>query len=234
MNTIILFIVGFIVIFVVVCKFLERISRPQKERLQQGKRGILCIGDSITFGTGVMLSRRKHCWVYLLSKQFPGWQALNYGCAGSTCTDAGDKPYRQQSLLEAAQTVSAEIAVIMLGTNDSKAKNWNSEIYEADLQRLVLEVSNWESTKHTILMTPPAVFPRKGKDISVYGIRNGIIANEIYQIVCRTADQCGVQCIDLYSLTKGHPEYFSDGVHPNALGNQKIAECIATHLQVLM
>lgn len=36
--------------------------------------------------------------------------------------------------------------------------------------------------------------------------------------------ECGL--IDLYSYTKEHPEWFADEVHPNGLGNQKIAEYI--------
>ena len=221
-----------VILFVAVCKFLERINRPEKEQLQEGKRGILCIGDSITFGTGVMLSRKEECWVYLLAKQFPGWQALNYGCAGATCMDSGDKPYRQQDLLEAARDTGAEIAVIMLGTNDSKPQNWDPEGYKAELKRLVTEVKGWKSICQTILMAPPAAFCKKGKDTAVYGIRGEIIANEVYQIVCRTAEECGVQCIDLYTLTKDHPEYFGDGVHPNTLGNQKIAEHVAAQMQL--
>lgn len=37
----------------------------------------------------------------------------------------------------------------------------------------------------------------------------------------------GLQVVDLYALTEEHPEYFMDGVHPNALGNQAIAEHIS-------
>ena len=33
--------------------------------------------------------------------------------------------------------------------------------------------------------------------------------------------------IDLYSLTNNHPEWFSDGIHPNEEGNKIIANEIA-------
>jgi lysophospholipase L1-like esterase len=39
-----------------------------------------------------------------------------------------------------------------------------------------------------------------------------------------------LQVIDLFSLTKDHPEYFDDGVHPNAEGNKVIAGYLAEEI----
>lgn len=227
MKTVIGLVAAVVALLVAACFVLDRLNRPQREQLTPGKKGILCIGDSITFGTGVMFSRKKNCWVYKLSERLPGWQALDYGCPGATCVDTGDKPYRQQHLLDAAQDSGAELAIIMLGTNDSKAQNWDAAGYRNALKRLVSEVAGWSSVRHVILMTPPEAFRKKGKDTSVYGIRGEIIGGEVYPIVLQTAQECGVSCIDLYSFTKDHPEYFGDGVHPNALGNEAIAEFVA-------
>ena len=49
---------------------------------------------------------------------------------------------------------------------------------------------------------------------------------EIVPIVKETADQLGIQCFDLYAETQSHPEWFADGVHPNADGNRAIADFI--------
>ncbi|MBR2792409.1 MAG: hypothetical protein IKE12_07105, partial [Erysipelotrichaceae bacterium] len=57
------------------------------------------------------------------------------------------------------------------------------------------------------------------------------IDSQITDIVTRTAEKLGLQVIDLYGHTSGHPEWFADGVHPNAEGNRAIAEYIAENIK---
>ena len=48
--------------------------------------------------------------------------------------------------------------------------------------------------------------------------------SQLPQIITETAEELGIEVIDLYTLTKDHPEWFWDGVHPNAEGNRAIAD----------
>jgi lysophospholipase L1-like esterase len=43
-------------------------------------------------------------------------------------------------------------------------------------------------------------------------------------IVSEMAEDMGVHYIDMYEFTENHPEYYDDGIHPNAYGNKMIAE----------
>lgn len=58
------------------------------------KKRILCIGDSITFGAGVIYSRWRNAFPVMLEKMLGHeFQVLNYGISGATLLDEGDMPY---------------------------------------------------------------------------------------------------------------------------------------------
>ena len=94
------------------------------------------------------------------------------------------------------------------------------------------------STVRTFTITrtallPPKAFPGK-LGVVDFIIKDEVIHDEIQPILRRLAEEENVPVIDLYAFTEGHPEYFDDGVHPNVLGNRKIAEFLAEELRELM
>ncbi len=198
---------------------------PRKEKAKDGKRRILCIGDSITYGSGVLYSRWKNAFPVMLEKMLGNeFQVLNYGISGATLLDEGDSPYRK-SFLKAARNTNPEVCILMLGTNDSKPQNWNAEKYEETLERWINDLKSFPSNPSVYVMTPPAAFRVNGKPV-VYQIRDDVIREEIYPIVKRQAERCRIGLVDLYAATETHPELFGDGVHPNKQGNHLIAQQI--------
>lgn len=198
---------------------------PKKEKANYNKRRILCIGDSITFGAGVIGSRWKDAFPVILENMLgKEYQVLNYGISGATLLSESDKPY-SKSFLKAARRTEPEICILMLGTNDSKPQNWNAAKYEATLAQWISELRSFPSSPTVYLMTPPAAFGVDGKPV-VYAIRDDIIRVEIYPIVKQQAQLHGTGLVDLYAATESHPELFVDGVHPNKQGNQVIAKKI--------
>ncbi len=203
---------------------------PRKEKAKEGKRRILCIGDSITYGTGVLYSRWKNAFPVMLEEMLgKEFQVLNYGISGATLLDEGDSPYRK-SFLKAARNTNPEVCILMLGTNDSKPQNWNAEKYEETLERWINALKSFSSNPSVYVMTPPAAFRVNGKPV-VYRIRDDVIREEIYPIVKRQAERCRTGLVDLYAATETHPELFGDGVHPNKQGNHLIAQQIYNALK---
>lgn len=201
------------------------IFRPRKEKGKQGKYHILCIGDSITYGAGVLYTRRKDSYPAILEKKLgDGYQVLNYGISGATLMRHGDKPY-SESFLEAARRDAPQICILMLGTNDSKPYNWDSASYEDTLADWIADLKGFPSKPHVYLMTPPAAFRVEGKPV-VYMIQEDTIRDEIYPIVKRQSILHRTGFVDLYAATQFHPELFGDGVHPNKQGNHVIAQHI--------
>lgn len=204
---------------------------PKKEKAKQGKYRILCIGDSITYGAGVLYTRRKDSYPAILEKKLgDGYQVLNYGISGATLIRQSDKPY-SASFLQAARKTDPKICILMLGTNDSKPQNWDPTSYKDTLAEWIADLKSFPSKPLVYLMTPPAAFGVDCKPV-VYMIREGIIRDEIYPIVKQQSIQHRTGFVDMYAATQFHPELFGDGVHPNKQGNQLIAQQIYNVLKI--
>ena len=198
---------------------------PQKPRKKRGKRRILCIGDSITFGAGVTGTRFRNSYPAVLNRMLgTEYQVLNYGISGATAQEGTDHPY-ETAFFRAAQATEPEICILMLGTNDSKPHNWDSEKYEAALENWVLRIMQFPIKPRILLAAPPAAFSVNGKPV-VYGIRDEVISEEILPTIKRVSEKYNTEFLNLYSHTASHPEWFGDGVHPNAQGNHEIASFI--------
>ena len=202
---------------------------PHREKPARRKRRVLCVGDSITFGAGVVYTRWRDSYPAILSRLLGNRvQVLNYGISGATAQAGTDSPYRAAFRAAAAKT-EPELCVLMLGTNDSKPHNWNGERYEKAVRAWVVEMKRYLTRPRIILAVPPKAFSVKGKPI-VYAIRDEVIRDEIRPILYRLAQSEGVEMVDFYEATKEHPEYFADGVHPNAAGNLEIAHVLYQHI----
>ncbi|MBQ8994236.1 MAG: hypothetical protein IJ091_00300 [Oscillospiraceae bacterium] len=207
------------------------LSQPRKDKPNPKKRYLACIGDSITFGAGVMLARKQQAWPYLLEKLLGvDCQVLNYGISGATASDEGDKPYRSTDFLDTALSVHADTYLFMLGTNDSKPYNWNPEQYEKAVCEILDELK--ATGARVIVMLPPKAFPNKRGKIA-FDIDDSVIREQVLPILNRVAEDRNLSVIDLYTFTESHPDYFVDGVHPNAGGNRKIASYVFTRLRDL-
>lgn len=220
-----------VIIFFVVFLFARIISvlnmiLPKKEKPQNSMPIIGCIGDSITFGMGVLKNRKQECWPRLLECRLgEGFQVLNYGISGATLLRSGNRPY-DKKFWNKLKLYQPNILIFMLGTNDSKPYNWNAEKYESELIQFVTEMKQVTSIKRIILMAPPFATPIDGRKKVLYDINNSVIQNEIRPIVKKVSMDLQTEFLDLFELTANHLEYYDDGVHPNKQGNEVIADAI--------
>ena len=201
---------------------------PRKEKALPGKKRIVCVGDSITFGTGVIWHRKRDAWPYQLGRLLgEKYKVVNYGISGASVQKESDKPYRDDFMKKVEQ-METEAVILMLGSNDSKACNWDSEQFEKAYSETIVRLK--ASTKNLYVMIPPKAFVVRFRRKVKFGIRNEVIRDEIYPAILRLAKAHNVPVIDLYRLTEDYPEYFEDGVHPNKLGNRVIAKYVLSQL----
>ncbi len=211
--------------------FLKYLAVPPAPRVLPDKIHIACIGDSITFGAGVQ-GRKKMTWEYCLNEILgEEYQVLNYGISGRTLQKDGDRPYTIEKFYKISHQCRAENYLIMLGTNDAKPYNWNKERYERELDLFVRSYAGLPNGPKVILMTPPQCFPEEKTGIVAFDINADTIDNDITEIIKKKGNDMNLQVIDLHKFTQGHPEWFTDGVHPNYEGNKKIAAYIAGQAQ---
>ena len=216
-----------IVIFVIVIGtigfyYINKMINPEVVVSGNGEQKVLCIGDSITFGQGVLMKREKEAFSAILSEKLgENYQVLNYGLCNRTLLSTGDFPYVEEDFAKESLEQDADIVIIMLGTNDSKPDNWNAEKYEEEYIEFVKSYQNMSSSPKVYVMLPPCIF---SKPESTGDCNNEILVGEVLPAIERVAQATGAVIIDLYSVTEGHSDWYADGLHPNTEGNKAIAE----------
>lgn len=193
---------------------------PPVKKSGKGNIEIACVGDSITYGQWVMFQRN-----YAFASLLPAYlgencYSLNYGLCARTLLSTGDFPYNRTRNGKKFWNSSPDMVIFMLGTNDSKRKNWNAELFKQEYFACVERMKNMESQPKLYLVLPTKVFAEAKSD--------GACCNEnILEGILPAIKEAGalydVPVIDLYSFSQDHPEWFPDGVHPNKEGNEAIA-----------
>lgn len=206
----------------------EAVDAGTKERVYQ----IYCLGDSITYGSGLSEEERVTASYPAMLAQLLGarYTVVNYGVPGATLQDAPEKSYRNTGYLDITEMQSPDILIVMFGTNDSKAAYWSADAYREQYAALVRELQDIPCHPYVYLMAPPEAFPLEDGKI-IYGIDNVVIQGELREAVRAVAEETGAGFIDLYGVTENHPEYFKDGVHPNETGYALLAETVAERIR---
>ena len=180
---------------------------------------VACIGDSVTWGAGVVDRYNDNYPFQLRDLLGNGYVVENFGNSGKTMLLHGDDPYCNTAQYTYSKLYAPKIVLIMLGTNDSKA--WNYPVMPAEFNQDYVSMIN----AFRALPTHPevyTVFPTKAYS-TVYGINDGVISDAIIPSIKALAYANGVNIIDMYKATQGVSVNFPDGVHPNAAGSAIIA-----------
>lgn len=178
---------------------------------------VACLGDSITYGDKLE-DRESESWPAVLGKMLgEGYEVRNFGHNGRTATRSADHPYTQSERYAELRAWLPDVVTVMLGTNDSKPWNWDSDKFSTDFDRLVRELKALPSHPTLKIMLPPPSWDNR------YSIRDSVIREEVIPIVRKVASHHWFDTVDLYALFQGKPQLFADGVHPNRNGAMLIA-----------
>lgn len=191
-------------------------------RPRAGQKRVACVGDSITYGCFVP-GQPWNSYPRQLGRMLGrGYCVGNFGYTNRTALKIADHPYTAEKLYRQSLAFQPNLVLLMLGTNDTKAVNWNAEAYARDLEELIESYRGLESCPQVFLLLPPPVFPFCGK--VRWDIRSEVLENELLPICRRVAEGKGVPVIDTHSDFVGRKELFMDGCHPNARGTKVMAE----------
>lgn len=209
---------------IIFATIIASIAYPSALVSGEGDLRIICVGDSITYSQGVYGSRKTESYPAYLAEMVEGSTVVNYGLSNRTLQSTADMPYSNETHFIASRCEDADIVIIMLGTNDSKAKFWDKENYTEEYREFIKGYMDMESSPEVYIMVPPRVYAEARSD---YDCDDSVVRGELREAVLSLGAELGVEVIDLYTVTDGHPEWFPDGLHPNADGNYAIAKEIA-------
>ena len=196
---------------------------------------IVFIGDSITEGFGIPKDQRKEfrfptVFGKLLEKDHPKkYKVINFGHCGRTMLTNVKDAWSTIGYKE-IETTKPYMAIIMLGTNDTKIKNWKAtpnqaEQYEKDLKELIKRLKKRNHSVKIYLCTPPPAFQR-GKLRDSDNISGIMVKEDIIPIVKKVAKKEKLKIIDVFKKFLHKPELFADGIHPNIKGADSFAHFI--------
>ena len=116
-----------------------------------------------------------------------------------------------------------DIVLIMLGSNDTKRRNWDPAVFRRDYRALVESYRELPSRPRVILIAPIRIFRIGG--IPLMGLYPETMEDGVRPAIRETAEETGLELVDLRDLfTDTH--YMLDGVHPLRSGTEKLAEAI--------
>lgn len=193
---------------------------------QQRKIKVACVGNSITYGSGIP---NRDSLSYPAQLQFwlgKDYDVQNFGVSGATMLKTGDRPYWNEPTFQQAKEFQPDIVLIKLGTNDSKPQNWeNAEQFRPDYQEMIDAFNQLPSRPRILLLTPAPVFtPEK------WGISQSVVRDEVAPIIRELAAKNRLDLVDLHEELKDAAPYFPDQVHPDPLACEMMVHAIYVKL----
>lgn len=207
------------------------------EEVKSGQIKVACIGDSITYGHGVENWEKNNYPAVLQELLGDAYHVANFGSSGACINPNGDQPYKNRAVYQESLDYKPDIIVIMMGTNDSKAKNWvDMDNFISEYNALLHDYYDGEEPpKVYIALCTEAYYTDKSDPetgVAQFDIQP-VIIDEIVETLAQGLPECDCDLmvsgiIDLHTLTEAHPEWFeTDGIHPNVDGAKAMAETIA-------
>lgn len=180
---------------------------------------LACIGDSITHGS---YAGRAVCFATVLGNALGDkWQVTNLGVSGATMLNNAAKPYTKLPQYAQALALKPDVALIALGTNDSKPSNWEKKAgFEADYKAMIAALRNTNPKVIIYCCLPPPLESNK------YGIDPANLKDEVIPLIRKIAGESECHVINLYESLAGKPECLPDHVHPDAAGHKLLAATI--------
>lgn len=184
---------------------------------------VACIGDSITWGFTI-INRRKYSYPSVLQELLGSdYEVRNYGYNDAAARFDADTPYVKKSVFRDSLDWNPDIVLLMLGTNDTKSRNWDPEIFRKDYSKIVESYRQLPSHPRIVLIAPIRIFLRM--NIPLLGVIPLTMEEGVRPAIREVAEEKSLALIDLKDLFTDST-YMMDGVHPQREGAKMLAEAI--------
>lgn len=185
---------------------------------------VACVGNSITYGTGIADREHFSYPVQLQQMLGNGYVVGNFGKPGATLLYKGHRPYVEQPEFKEALRFKGDIAVIHLGINDTDPRNWPN--YRDEFVKDYLSIMDSLRTANPKVrfilarMTPIADrHPRFQSGTKQWH-------DEIQTAIETVARVSGAELIDFHEPLYPYPNLLPDAIHPNPEGAGILAKTV--------
>ena len=185
---------------------------------------VACVGNSITYGTGIADREHFSYPVQLQHMLGNGYVVGNFGKPGATLLYKGHRPYVEQPEFKEALRFKGDIAVIHLGINDTDPRNWPNyrDEFVKDYLSIMdsLRAANPKVRFILARMTPIAYrHPRFQSGTKQWH-------DEIQTAIETVARVSGAELIDFHEPLYPYPNLLPDAIHPNSEGAGILAKTV--------
>ena len=191
---------------------------------KEDKVKVACIGNSITYGTGIK-DREKDSYPVQLQRMLgDGYEVGNFGKPSATLARKGYKPYDKQEEFREAMKFAGDIAVIHLGINDTDPRVWPNyrDDFVEDYMALIDSLRSANRQVRILVARLTPIAHRHHRFISGTKQWHG----EIQKAIERVAELAGAELIDFNEPLYPRPDLFPDGLHPNPEGAGLMAKTV--------
>ena len=190
----------------------------------QEKVRVACVGNSITYGSGVE-NREVNAYPVKLQQMLgEGYEVGNFGKPGATLLNRGHRPYNQQQEYKDAIAFAGDIVVIHLGINDTDPRDWPNyrDEFIGDYRALMDDFRKANPKVRFLIARMTPLSHRHPRFES--GTRDW--HGEIQEAIACIAQAEKVQMIDFHEPLYPYPYILKDAVHPDAEGAQILAKTV--------
>lgn len=202
---------------------LTTISASAASKKQKTIR-VACIGNSITYGTGIA-DRTNDSYPSQLQRLLgSNYQVGNFGKPGATLLYHGYRPYVKQEEFKEAIAFKGDIAVMHLGINDTDPRNWPNyrDEFVKDYLSIMDSLRAANPKVRIILARMTPIADRHPRFVSGTKQWHGEIQTAI-ETVARVS---GAELIDFYEPLYPYPYLLPDAIHPNPEGAGILAKTV--------
>ena len=184
---------------------------------------VACIGDSITWGFTLLNPWKQSYPAQLQGLLGDGYEVRNFGYNDASARFDADTPYVRKGVYRKSLECNPDIVLLMLGTNDTKKRNWDPAVFRKDYRRLVESYRSLPSNPRIVLIAPIRIFLVKG--IALLGVYPDTMETGVRPAILEIGQEMGLQVVDLVDVLQ-ESSLCLDGVHPQREGTRMIAEKI--------
>ena len=191
---------------------------------QQKKIKVACVGNSITYGSGVANREVNAYPVKLQGMLGEEYEVGSFGKPGATLLNKGHRPYIQQQEYKDAIAFAGDIVVIHLGINDTDPRNWPNyqDDFIEDYRSLIKDFREANPKARFLIARMTPLSDRHWRYES--GTRDW--HEQIQEAIACVARAEGIQMINFFEPLHPYPFILEDNIHPNAEGAEMLAKIV--------